>query len=119
MSVAGNVTVTSTYFDNISVSSYGASGAIGIALGAVYSSVNDTSTQSSYIAGDIAQAQQVTIEAQGPNSQSNHDLTAYDFGLSVGLAAAGATVATVANTGSTTAYLAMERSLVERSVDFP
>jgi hypothetical protein len=106
VSVAGNVTVSSTYFDNVSVSSYGAQGAIGIALGAVYSSINDTSTQTSYIAGDVAQAQQVTIEAQGPNSQSNHDLTAYDFGLSVGLAAAGATIGTAANTGSTSAYLA-------------
>ena len=106
VSVAGDVTVNSTYFDNINVNSYGAQGAIGIALGAVYSAVNDTSTQKSYIAGDVAQAKQVTIEARGPSSASNHDLSAYDFGLSVGFAAAGATIATVQNTGTTEAYLA-------------
>ena len=49
----------------------------------------------------------MTIEAQGPRrlARANHDLTAYDFGFTVGLAAAGATIGTVANTGSTSAYL--------------
>ena len=44
-------------------------GSIGIALGAVYASVDDTSTQTSYIGGDVTRADQVTIEAQGPNPQ--------------------------------------------------
>ena len=112
VSVARDVTVSSTYSDNVNVSSYGAQGSIGIALGAVYASVDDTSTQTSYIGGDVTRADQVTIEAQGPNPQGlatpppNHDLTTYDFGFTgAAAAAAGATVGTSENTGSTSAYL--------------
>ena len=110
VSVARDVTVSSTYSDNVSVSSYGAQGAIGIALGAVYASIDDTSTQKSYIAGAVTQAQQVTITAQGPNPQGlatpppDHVLSAYDFGFTGGIAAGGATLGTTENTGSTSAY---------------
>ncbi len=57
--------------------------------------------------------------AQGPNPQGlatpppNHDLSAYDFGFTGGLAAGGATLGTTENTGTTKAYLDSARRLAQ------
>ena len=106
LSAGGALNVTANFTDNVEASAYG--GAAGfVGLGAQVAIVNDSASQSAYLASGDSASNKVTISSGGLvtiSAGANRTYSVNAKGLSIGAIAAGAAIAQVNSGGTTAAY---------------